>query len=112
MSTNITTGKWIVKGPTGSERVFRIAVEGRDFKGSKCDFLVAKGISNETNAELIANAPEMLKMLVVVKGVIESQICEREMKNVEQFCIEDLENIRNLIARAKHGFHQEEMRND
>ena len=50
---------------------------------------------------MVSLFPEMLEMLVVVKGVIETQICEREMKNVEQFCIEDLDNIRNLIAKAE-----------
>ena len=93
-----TEGKWFWFGKT-----LRTKQEDHNYWNGKIVEFMETTPNAQANRNLIASAPEMLKMLIVVKGVIETQICEREMKNVEQFCIEDLDNIRNLIAKAEGG---------
>ena len=52
-------------------------------------------------ATLFSSAPEMLEMLREIFEIIRTQLCERELKYVEQFNLEDWENIRRLIAKAE-----------
>ena len=62
---DISNGKWETKDTSrlGLGRCKSIVIKTKDANGNDCDFAVARGITNDANANLIASAPEMLEML-------------------------------------------------